>query len=36
MDDSKVRILVVDDEIDLEQLMLQKMRRESSARSLRI
>ncbi len=28
MDDSKVRILVVDDEIDLEQLMLQKMRRE--------
>ena len=28
MDDSKVRILVVDDEIDLEQLMLQRMRRE--------
>ena len=28
MDDNKVRILVVDDEIDLEQLMLQKMRRE--------
>lgn len=28
MDDSKTRILVVDDEIDLEQLMLQKMRRE--------
>ena len=28
MDDSKTRILVVDDEIDLEQLMLQRMRRE--------
>ena len=28
MDNSKVRILVVDDEIDLEQLMLQRMRRE--------
>ncbi len=28
MEGSKVRILVVDDEIDLEQLMLQKMRRE--------
>ena len=28
MNDGKVRILVVDDEIDLEQLMLQKMRRE--------
>ncbi len=27
-DDSKIRILVVDDEIDLEQLMLQRMRRE--------
>ena len=28
MDNGKIRILVVDDEIDLEQLMLQKMRRE--------
>lgn len=28
MDNGKVRILVVDDEIDLEQLMLQRMRRE--------
>lgn len=28
MDDSRIRILVVDDEIDLEQLMLQRMRRE--------
>lgn len=28
MDDGKIRILVVDDEIDLEQLMLQRMRRE--------
>jgi sigma-B regulation protein RsbU (phosphoserine phosphatase) len=28
MDGSKTRILVVDDEIDLEQLMLQRMRRE--------
>lgn len=28
MNDSKIRILVVDDEIDLEQLMLQRMRRE--------
>ena len=28
MDDGKVRILVVDDETDLEQLMLQRMRRE--------
>ena len=28
MDDDKVRILVVDDETDLEQLMLQRMRRE--------
>lgn len=28
MSDSQVRILVVDDEVDLEQLMLQKMRRE--------
>lgn len=28
MDDGRIRILVVDDEIDLEQLMLQRMRRE--------
>ncbi len=28
MDNGKIRILVVDDEIDLEQLMLQRMRRE--------
>lgn len=28
MEDGKIRILVVDDEIDLEQLMLQRMRRE--------
>ena len=28
MDDSRIRILVVDDETDLEQLMLQRMRRE--------
>jgi len=28
MDEGKFRILVVDDEIDLEQLMLQRMRRE--------
>lgn len=28
MDNSKIRILVVDDEVDLEQLMLQRMRRE--------
>ena len=28
MDDGKIRILVVDDEVDLEQLMLQRMRRE--------
>ncbi|MDE0519901.1 MAG: response regulator, partial [Candidatus Dadabacteria bacterium] len=28
MNDNKIRILVVDDEIDLEQLMLQRMRRE--------
>ncbi len=28
MDDKKIRILVVDDEVDLEQLMLQRMRRE--------
>ena len=28
MDDGRIRILVVDDEVDLEQLMLQRMRRE--------